>query len=103
VVQPLIYFSRDARFDLLTLEDYIAENDGEARAELIVGRILGSISTLAYMPGMGRTRSYLDENVRAFAVPPWLILYTVLPERDGIRVIRVVDSRRDLTSLMSPE
>lgn len=103
MVQPLIYFSRDARSDLLTLEEYIAKNDGEARAELIVGRILGSISTLAYMPGMGRTRLYLDENVRVFAVPPWLILYTVLPERDGIRVIRIVDSRRDLTSLMSPE
>ncbi|MGH6871757.1 MAG: type II toxin-antitoxin system RelE/ParE family toxin [Rhizomicrobium sp.] len=51
-----IVFSAEARVDLLELERFVAAQDGQLRAELIVGRIEGAIRTLAFMPGLGRPR-----------------------------------------------
>jgi plasmid stabilization system protein ParE len=87
---------------LCALEDYIAAHDGQLRADMILGRIEETIGTLAFMPGMGQTRSYLREGLRAFAITPWSIIYEALPELDGIRVVRVMDGRRDLESLFGP-
>ena len=84
---------------MLELELYIAERDGESRAELILGRIEETIRTLAFMPGLGRARPFLNRHMRAFPVSPWLIVYTTLPDLDGIRVVRVVDGRRDLAAV----
>lgn len=91
-----ILVSPEAHADLLALERYIAERDGEPRAELILSRIEETIRTLAFMPGLGRPRPYLIRGARAFPQPPWLIVYSPLPDLDGIMVIRVVDGRRDL-------
>jgi plasmid stabilization system protein ParE len=52
------------------------------------------------MPGLGRPRPYLRRGARAFPVSPWQIIYTPLAGLDGIRVIRVVDARRDLPTLL---
>lgn len=101
MAEPQIIYSPEARADLLALETYIAANDGEARAELILGRIDEAIVNIAYMPGMGRPRPYLDPDTRAFAVPPWLIVYTLLPDLDGIAVLRVIDGRRDLDTVFA--
>jgi plasmid stabilization system protein ParE len=70
------------------------------RAELIIDRILETVQTLSFMPGMGGWRSFLKRGSLAFPVPPWLIIYRPLPELDGIEVIRVVDSRRDLANIL---
>ncbi len=96
MAEPRIIYAPEARADFLALETYNAANDGEARAELIAARIDQTIINLAYMPGMGRQRPYLDAAARVFAVSPWLIVYTVLPELDGILVLRIVDGRRDV-------
>ena len=101
MTDPQIIYSPEARADLLALESYIAANDGEARAELIIGRIDEAILNLAFMPGMGRPRAYLDPDSRAFAVSPWIIVYAVLPDLNGIAVLRIIDGRRDLDTMFS--
>jgi plasmid stabilization system protein ParE len=58
MADPRVIYSPQARADLMAIETYIAANDGEARAELIIGRIDETIRNLAYMPGMGRSRAY---------------------------------------------
>jgi plasmid stabilization system protein ParE len=78
----------------------ITSQSGQARAELIIERILETISTISYMPGMGIRRPFLNRGSLAFLVPPWLIIYRSLPDLDGIEVIRVVDSRRDLRGML---
>ncbi len=100
MAQLQIIVSAEARADLLALGRYIAEQDGEPRAELILGRIEETIRTIAFMPGLGRPKPYLNRSARAFPLPPWLIVYTPLPDLDGIRVIRVVDGRRDLPAVV---
>jgi len=101
MAEPQIIYSAEARADLLALESYIAANDGEARAELIIGRIDEAILNLAFMPGMGRPRSYLDPGTRAFAASPWIIVYALLPDLDGITVLRIIDGRRDLKTVFA--
>jgi plasmid stabilization system protein ParE len=100
VAELRIVYSAKARADLRALEEYIAERDGKSRARMILGRIEETIRILAFMPGMGRFRPYLREGLLAFSVTPWTIVYELQPELDGIRVIRVVDGRRDLESLL---
>jgi toxin ParE1/3/4 len=100
VGQLRIFISAEARADLLALERYVAEHDGQLRAELILGRIEESIRTLAFMPGLGRPRPYLKRGTRTFPISPWLVVYAPLPDLDGIRVVRVVDGRRDLGAVI---
>lgn len=92
-----IVFTQTARSDLASIENYIAENDGEARASAVRARLDKAIENLAMMPGIGASRPYLKPGRRAFPVSPWTIYYTTLS--DGIRVLRVIDGRRDLPSL----
>jgi toxin ParE1/3/4 len=102
VTELRIVYSAEARADLRALEDYIAAHDGQLRADMILGRIEETIGTLAFMPGMGRRRPEVEPGARAFSVSPGVIYYTRLPELDGIRVVRVMDGRRDLESLFGP-
>jgi len=94
-----IELSDEARSDIFALKAYITERDGQGRADLVLGRIEGTIRALAFMPGMGRSRHYLAHGLRAFPSPPWQIVYRPLPSHDGILVVRVVDGRRDLKTL----
>ena len=93
-----IVFTQTARNDLASIENYIAEKDGEARASTVRARLDRAIENLAMMPGMGGSRPYLKSGRRAFPVSVWTIYYT--PLSDGIRVLRVVDGRRDLPKLL---
>ncbi len=98
--EPKILFSDEAPTDLLELERYVSEQDGPQRADLVLGRIAGTIRTLAFMPGMGRPRPYLNHGTRVFPSLPWLVVYTLLATLDGIRIIRIVDGRRDLPKVL---
>lgn len=97
---PRVLLSRRAQRDLLDIESFIAQRDGDRRAAAIVERLGNAIELLASMPGMGRPRSYLKGDLRAFSVPPWIIMFLPLPGSNGIEVVRVVDARRDLPKLI---
>jgi plasmid stabilization system protein ParE len=69
----------------------------------VAARIRQTIDNLALMPGIGRRRHYLDPASRAFPVPPWLIVYEHFPQADGVRILRIIDGRRDLDYLFGDE
>ncbi len=83
-------------------DDYIAERSGMQRAEMIRERILATIERIAYGPGIGAVRAFkkLTQDCRTFPESPWVIVYRPLPTLDGIEVVRVVDSRRDLRKIL---
>ncbi len=62
-------------------------------------RIRKAFDSLAFMPGIGVQRTFLDPVSRVFPVPPWLIVYERLPQDDGIRILRIIDGRRDLPAV----
>jgi len=89
--------SPKADADLIAIGIYIAERDGLARASAVIERIQETMFNIALMPGIGSSRPYLRPGWRAFSRAPWTIVY--IPLRDGIRVLRVLDGRRDLAAI----
>jgi plasmid stabilization system protein ParE len=99
VASARIVVTSEAEADLLAISAYIAERDGSTRASQVMERIQSTFRNLAFMPGIGRSRSYLEPDRLAFSVRPWTIFYMRLPEHEGIRVLRVVDGRRNLPAI----
>jgi len=91
-----IVYSLDAERDLADLFDYIAQDSGVQRAELVLRRIERTLDTLADWPFIGRVRPELDGEPRSFSVWPWIVIYGPQPSGRGIYVWRVLDGRRDL-------
>jgi plasmid stabilization system protein ParE len=86
--------TRDARADLLTIANYIADFSIEA-AHRVTDEIESSFAQLANMPGMGHFREeVLDRHFRFWRVHSYLICYRwdVTP----IQIIAVVHGARDL-------
>ncbi len=100
MAQAPIVKSLDAERDLTELFDYIANDSGVDRAELVLLRIDETLTNLAAWPRSGRVNSELDGSPRVFAVWPWLIIYEPRPRGGGIFVWRIVDGRRDLPSII---
>ena len=83
--------------DLAAIWDYIAvANHSPAAASRLVRTLYGKFAMLAAQPLMGESRDDLGENVRAFVAGSYLILYR--PVRNGIEVLQVVHSARDITT-----
>jgi toxin ParE1/3/4 len=99
VSSPRIVLSDQARNDLRSLESYIAERDGEARAAAVRTKLDRAMRNLASMPRMGSRRSYLKPKQRAFPVPPWTIYYEPLAEGEGVNIVRIIDGRRNLPAI----
>ena len=99
MLQRRLVISKEARADLFAIEDYIAEQSGQIRATKVIERIEKTMNNLAFMPGIGRGRSYMEAGLRAFPAAPWTIVYDLLPDGDGINVIRIIDGRRNLPAI----
>src|SRR5579872_1123573 len=94
MAQPPIAKSLDAERDLADLFDYIANDSGIERAELILRRIEATLIALARSPRIGRVHPELDGSPRVFAIWPWVIIYEPQADGDGIFVWRILDGRR---------
>jgi plasmid stabilization system protein ParE len=94
---PRVVYSPEARDDLLAIETHTAISYGEAQVQQTIGLLKGIILHLSYMPGMGKPpRFNIRTGAFAFPVSVFCIIYEPLSEFDGIRVVRVLDGRRDL-------
>jgi toxin ParE1/3/4 len=88
-----------AENDLTNLFDYIAEESGVDRAEMVLRRIEQTLQILSSWPLIGRTWDDLENGSRVFALWPWLIFYE--PTASGILVWRVLDGRRDIPKIIN--
>lgn len=83
-----------ARFDLLSMFNFIADKGGEARADRYLRRLNDAIGYLAQQPLMGRARPEVAEGIRSFPFDEYVIFY--LPLEDGIELVRVIHAKLDL-------
>lgn len=86
--------SPEAGRDLDRIFSWIGREAGEARAIKVIERLEAKFQMIAAFPGMGRHRD-LAGGVLGASEPLWLIPYEPLVGRSGIRILRVVDGRRD--------
>lgn len=85
-----------AKDDLIEIGLYIAE-DSEDSAFGMMDTIQEKCRILSENPAMGRTREELAPSIRSFPVEAYLIFYQAL--KDGVEVIRILHSARDIENI----
>ena len=98
-----VRLSPDALADLADIYDWIAANDGPARAAHVQDRIVAAIAALARHPERGAyPKELIALGVRDFRqtyFKPYRVVYRV--ERGFVDVYLVADGRRDMQSLLA--
>jgi toxin ParE1/3/4 len=79
--------------DIADIWDYIAE-DSLDQADAWIDRLDETLQLLATQPKMGRARDELSPGLRSMPVGRYVIFYE--PLHDGIDVVRVLHSARDV-------
>jgi toxin ParE1/3/4 len=87
-----------AQDDIVEIWSYIAD-DSEAQADAFVDRLDAKFQLLAQQPGLGRVREELSPGLRSFPVGRYVVFYE--PISNGIAVVRVLHSARDIDAQMS--
>ncbi len=93
-----VILSRRARFDLIDIQDYIA-NDNPAAAARVIDDMFAAFDTLAANPGIGHIRQDLTtRDVRFWTVHSYMILYEISATR--VNIARVLSGYRDIAALL---
>ena len=82
-----------AEADILDIWDHIAEDSVE-QADRWVDKLDTKFKLIATQPLMGRARDELAADLRSFPFARYVIFYE--PIEDGIDVVRVLHSARDI-------
>lgn len=80
--------------DLADIWAFIAD-DSEQQADLFIDLLETQLALLSTQPEMGRARPELAPGLRSFPIRRHVVFYRTV--RDGIEVVRVLRSARDVT------
>jgi toxin ParE1/3/4 len=95
---PRLELDPDAVTDLDAIYDFIGRTRRSSdTADEVVDRIHRTCELCATQPGIGESRPDLGAELRVLAVGPHVLVYR--PLDDGIRVLRILDGRRDYPAL----
>lgn len=86
--------------DILEIWDYIAEDSLE-QADAWIDRLDESLQLLATQPLMGRARQELAAGLRSQPFERYVVFY--LPMSNGIDVVRVLHSARDIETIFGDD
>lgn len=89
-----------AAADILDIWDYIAEG-GIDQADRWVDKLDEKLELIATQPLMGRARDELAAKVRSFPFGRYVVFY--VPVDDGIDVVRVLHSARDVGAVFGAD
>jgi toxin ParE1/3/4 len=92
---PIVITRPRARDDLIEIWEYIAE-DNVARADAFIDSINVMLNKLAEYPLLGRARPELTPKLRSFPIGRYVLFYE--PTADGIELLRVLHSSRDISA-----
>ena len=97
-----VLFTPAARTDIDDIRAYIAERDGQDRADRISDELERACSSLIDMPGRGNVPKELERaggaGYRELHLRPYRIIYRVLGRR--VVIFAVLDGRRDMQTLL---
>jgi len=93
-------FTPQAEADLLSIWEYIADEDSERAADRVIQRLYEQCQKLSDMPGIGHYREdLLDKRHRFWTVWSYIIAYRW--EVKPIQVIAVIHGARDLDAFFA--
>ena len=90
-----------ARDDLLNIWLSIAIEDQDA-ADRQLRRIEHAIAALADFPRSGPPRDDLRAGLRSILRAPHLVFYRIDDLRRVVQIVRIIDARRDLETILHP-
>ena len=93
-------FTLLARADLRDIYDYIAAKDPDSALDFVT-RLQLMCERLAEMPGLGRKRAEIAEDIRGFPVERYIIFYRII--EDGVEILRVLHGSRDMEGIFAGE
>lgn len=96
----IVEFTPEAEDELDAVFRWIASDTGLNAARAFSRRVDRAVRNLADFPEMARVRDEIPGTPRSHSVHPWIIFYEPLSEPRGIRVLRVIDGRRDIPEVM---
>jgi toxin ParE1/3/4 len=88
--------TREAKSDVRAIWAYVARDNPPA-ADRLLDVLYGKFALLAQQSLLGEARGELGPGIRGFVVGNYLVVYRLL--LDGIEVVRVVHSARDIGTL----
>ncbi len=88
-----VEYSPDAKADLREIWDYVSE-DSQLQADRLIERFREKLTYLAKWNTMGRPRPELTAKCRSFPFGKYCLYFR--PLEDGIEVLRVLHSARDI-------
>lgn len=92
--------TKQANEDLYQIWYYIAVEHGNPRnAERFIDLLDQAMVDLSKSPNLGTSKEEYIKGIRQFVFQKYLILYFVL--EDGIEVVRVLHSARDILNVLS--
>lgn len=97
---PRVLRRPQATADIFDIWDYIAE-DSLDQADAWIDRLDDTLRLLSSQPLMGRARAELAEGLRSRPFERYVIFY--LPQSDGIDVVRVLHSARDIEAIFGDD
>ena len=95
-----VYRSSVVESDLAEIYDYIA-SDNPVAAEKLLRRIDERATLYAENPAIGTPHSELLTGLRSFVEGRYIAFYLTVP--DGIRIVRVLHTARDLPRLFDAD
>jgi plasmid stabilization system protein ParE len=98
--RSLVVKAPGALCDLRAIYARIVLDGGPARAKSIFRTLDETIERLARRPLLGTERVDLPDQLRSFSFRRWTIFYRPLPDGSGVIVLRILDSRRDISALL---
>lgn len=98
-----VFLTAGAEQDLESIYDYIADNDGQGKADHVLDRLQEVVEKLAFFPERGAyPKELLALGLREYrqtAFKPYRLIYRVIDRSVYIHLI--VDGRRDMQSLLA--
>jgi plasmid stabilization system protein ParE len=92
----IVRLSHLADADLDEIREYIQAQNPTAANE-VIDKLFDALESLAEAPELGERREDFAQNLRAFAVRPYVIFY--YSAADGIHVARIIHGARDYPAL----
>lgn len=97
---PRVDLTLDAQSDLKEIWNYIAE-DSVSQADRLLGRFSLKFDYLASHHGLGRPRPELAQGCRSYPLGKYCFYYC--PTENGILLLRVLHSARDIRQISFPQ
>jgi|SRR6201986_953982 len=98
--RPEIILLPLARQDLRDIWSYVARENSELVADLLLTRIEATLEVLAFVPLIGARRHDFPGKPYSFPVRPYAVFYVRNPGGEGIVVWRVLHGARNMKRIV---